>query len=281
MARDPDFTDFTDLGQAPVPDDPLLDSVEADPVTELFGEDDDPAGAFPPDAATADPAAFDPETPDPETPDPAPEDQVVALGAALAEAAEVLEPPKPRASASRSIDRYLLTFIACYLVFMTMLWLWPARNREVRQPDPGEQSPPAGVDVWSEAFRAAREKRHVDAIALFERHLGSSGLASDERLLVYQQLAIQCRLAGRLEEAMRYAGLAQVQTNRIFPPEDLLRLAEQAYAEGRTALARRLFARLLLIESSFPEHMKDRAPLAALRLADSYRAEAERAEAAK
>jgi hypothetical protein len=272
MARDPDLSDLTDLGQPPLPDDPLLESVESDPVTELFGEDDDPAGAFPPDPATADPATFDPLTP---------EDQVVALGAALAEAAEVLEPPKPRTSASRSIDRYLLTFIACYLVFMTMLWLWPARNREVRQPDPGEQSPPAGVDVWSEAFRAAREKRHVDAIALFERHLGSSGLASDERLLVYQQLAIQCRLAGRLEEAMRYAGLAQVQTNRIFPPEDLLRLAEQAYAEGRTALARRLFARLLLIESSFPEHMKDRAPLAALRLADSYRAEAERAEAAK
>ena len=80
---------------------------------------------------------------------------------------------------------------------------------------------------------------------------------------------------------MRYAGLAQAQTTRIFPPDDLLRLAETAYTEGRNAHARRLFARLLLLESAFPEHLKDRAAFAALRLADSSRAEADRAESQK
>jgi hypothetical protein len=141
---------------------------------------------------------------------------------------------------------------------------------------PEEKKPPVPRSrYWEEAWKESEKGNLSQAILYLERLLKEEpNMEEAVRRTVQLQLSHFCGLAGRFDEMRRYLALAQKGTMKALGPTDLWRLAEEAYAVRDYQESRRYLARFLLQQNQMPKHLKEKIPLAYLRLADGYRNEA-------
>ncbi len=141
---------------------------------------------------------------------------------------------------------------------------------------PEQRKPPIPRSrYWEEAWKESEKGNLSQAILYLERLLKEEpNMEEAVRRTVQLQLSHFCGLAGRFDEMRHYLALAQKGTLKALGPEDLWRLAEEAFAVRDYQESRRYLARFLLQQNQMPENLKEKIPLAYLRLADGYRNEA-------
>lgn len=141
---------------------------------------------------------------------------------------------------------------------------------------PEQKKPPIPRSRYWEAAWKESEKGNLSQAILYLQRLLKEEPNMEEavRRTVQLQLSHFCGLAGRFDEMRRYLALAQKGTLKALGPADLWRLAEEAYAVRDYEESRRYLARFLLQQSQMSKSLKEKIPLAYLRLADGYRNEA-------
>ena len=207
---------------------------------------------------------------------------IEALGSLLADAAKAMG--GGRRFAVRDVALLVLLFANLGVMAFFLARSGTGAGTPVKE-TPAVKTPAPGIaephNDFEDAIKAGREKRHDEAIRLLERHMKSHTLPAEELLLVYQQLALQCRLAGRMEESVRYGAFAQSLSHKAWKAEDLLDSATSARRDGRLVDARRILSRFLLMEGGLPPTARARVPKAILQLAETYQEEAVQKEGKK
>ena len=141
---------------------------------------------------------------------------------------------------------------------------------------PEQRKPPIPRSrYWEAAWKESEKGNLSKAILYLEKLLKEEpNMEEAVRRTVQLQLSHFCGLAGRFDEMRRYLALAQKGTLKALGPADLWRLAEEAFAVRDYQESRRYLARFLLQQNQMPKDLKEKVPLAYLRLADGFRNEA-------
>jgi hypothetical protein len=197
------------------------------------------------------------------------------------------------------VDRILHVLLLCNLALIALVFVLPGGSGSENRQAPAQPrtaaatrdaaddpflSPPRKIGdlpadrLWEAAVRAAGEGEYARAILLLEKYESQARMTDVERRLVYNQLAYYLVKDGRLEEAQAYERKSHQIMTRSYLPEDLLGSAHRAEQAGDQASMRSAYARFLLQQKQVPPSLRNHLAEAYLKLGDSYRVEAERAE---
>ncbi len=212
------------------------------------------------------------------------------------------EPTSEARTAVSTVDRVLQIMLVVNLVLLAVMLIVPSGGNKPSDPTPArtgtaatttEKAPDSFVQpprvigalpnsgLWEESVRAAGEGDYRGAAAVLQRYLATSnGMTDLERRLVYNQLAFYLTKDGRIAEAHEYERKSQQLMARSYLPDDLLNSARRAAQQGQIAAMRSAYARLLLQQKQIPPTLRKSIAEAYLKLGDSYRLEANRAESA-
>lgn len=242
-------------------------------------------------------------------------EQALAEGArALSEAEHALQetkspttqpPTKPVTSSSpaplsRTRERVLRAMIGMNIVAMIVLVLLPSPNSGVTQPKGshdaaphanGTPSPapqhdpvvktPSLRDPVLRAFSLAESRDYKGAIALLEQHLADNPrLDAGKKANVLLALEHYASQIGDFAAAQEYQRRTDALRSSHSLPEDLVQMALEAERNGDIESMRRHYSRLLLQQRQIPSSLYRHVAEAYLKLGDSYRAEAEKGDAA-
>ncbi|PIE24697.1 MAG: hypothetical protein CSA62_02370 [Planctomycetota bacterium] len=130
-------------------------------------------------------------------------------------------------------------------------------------------------ELWSQALRQASLGNLSRAIELLHQLERSPDLQGVVRSTVYQQLAYYYGMDGNREKAAQYQALTTRGHLVGLNPKQLWDLATEAHRLRDLRGARTFYARFLLQQGRMDEETEKLVPLAYLRLANSYRAEAD------
>ncbi|HEB53888.1 MAG TPA: hypothetical protein ENI87_11605 [bacterium] len=210
-------------------------------------------------------------------------------------AGETIAGSPPKATQSRRRELLLRTLLAVNILAMVVVALLPqpAAETEVQkepdahEPVPAQPKPDAATPTQrmsepvNRALVASERGDFARAIEILEQYLTDyQGMPPSERLIVLQQLSWYSLKAGRRDKSEVYGRQAMALENSHNTPEDLVAEAEAALANGDQESLRRIWARFLLQQRQIPGYLYEHVARAYLQLGDSYRQDADAAEAA-
>lgn len=232
-------------------------------------------------------------------------DALAAAAAAIARGERALKelppdvmPNRVGAGGRRKREKILRTVLFINLILMGVMVALPDPETPEPRPDPGSvvtdpPEPPPGAtnplpepppdtarlpdDLWTRAYLFQSEGKYDEASdALLEYERINPGLKTGARMDLYTTLASFLFKAGRMEEAERYREKMRTLVSGGSLPEDLLRAAQAAWADGRFGEARRYYARFLLQRQQLTTVLRESVAEAYLRIGDSYRKAADK-----
>lgn len=134
--------------------------------------------------------------------------------------------------------------------------------------------------LYQQALLLSRDGDYPGAVKALERLLrGNPNLSDGYLRLIYQAMAFNLLRDGRKKEANEYADRIERMMKAHSLPEDLIKAAHRAATDGRGSDMRRNYARFLLQQDQVRPDMRDVITEAYLRIADSYKMEAEAGDA--
>jgi hypothetical protein len=225
---------------------------------------------------------------------------LAAAEAAIAEGQRALDlaraqlreaPPAPAPKKRRKHELLLRALLLVNLAAMIAVAALPQPARKSdAPPSPVEVPPPPAHDPVVEtprlddpvvrAFAAADKHDYRGAIALLEQVLADSPRLDPAKktnvLLALEHYASQL---GDIPRAQEYQRRTEALRSSHSLPEDLIQMAQEAEKNGDVESMRRSYARLLLQQRQIPSALYRHVAEAYLKLGDSYRQEAEQADA--